>query len=60
MDQGYAFWEAAEKNGLFQDYALSLVKLGEESGQLAENLKIIAEQDAKEKVLKSKVKKIFF
>lgn len=55
MDEGSNLHTALAKTDLFPPYALSLVKIGEESGRLAQNLQVVAEQQQKEDTLSSKL-----
>lgn len=55
IDSGFNLWQALEKIGIFSHRDISLVKIGEESGRLGENLKILSNQYQKEKIFKSKV-----
>ncbi len=56
LDAGSPLWKSFDRTGLFKGYTVSLMRIGEESGKFAENLKVIAEQQEKERNLKSKVK----
>lgn len=56
IEAGSPIWKAFEKTHLFKGYTISLVRLGEESGKFAENLKVIALEEEKERGFKSKVK----
>src|SRR3989344_3614973 len=40
IENGYSIWRALEKSHLFKNHAISLIRLGEESGRLVENLKL--------------------
>ncbi len=53
---GSSIWRAMEKSGIFPRNAISLTKIGEESGRLPQNLKVIAIQEQKEKVFRSKIR----
>lgn len=53
---GLFVWKALDKASIFPPYVISLVRTGEESGNLAENLHIISVQQAKERVFSSKVR----
>lgn len=55
INSGSHFWEAFEKTGLFPEYVISLIKIGEESGRLSENLKLISRQQEKDRVLKQRI-----
>jgi type II secretory pathway component PulF len=56
IESGYPIWQAMRDTCLFDKYAISLLKLGEKSGRLTENLKIIVRQQQKQKQLKSKIR----
>lgn len=56
IEAGSPVWKAFDKTKLFKGYTISLVRLGEESGKFAENLKVIALEEEKERGFKSKVK----
>jgi type IV pilus assembly protein PilC len=56
IEAGSPIWKAFEETGLFRGYTISLIRLGEESGKLADNLKVIALQEEKDREFKSKVK----
>lgn len=47
---------ALEKTNLFKPYVISLIRLGEKSGKLFQNLNTIAEQQKKERAFQSKIK----
>ncbi len=53
---GSHLWEAFSISGLFPEYVLALIRVGEESGQLKEKLQIIAEQQKKQRILRSRIK----
>ncbi|MBP6888843.1 MAG: type II secretion system F family protein [Candidatus Pacebacteria bacterium] len=56
IEAGSPIWKAFTETGLFRGYTISLIRLGEESGKLADNLKVIALQEEKDREFKSKVK----
>lgn len=56
VDNGSSFWRAAKESELFPESTISLIKIGEETGRLSENLKIVARQTEKNKEFKSKIK----
>ena len=56
IEAGSPVWKAFDKTKLFKGYTISLVRLGEESGKFAENLKVIALEEEKERGFRSKVK----
>lgn len=53
---GMPLWQALKKSDAFDAHAISLVQIGEESGKLAQNLKVIALQENKNKIFKSKIR----
>jgi type II secretory pathway component PulF len=56
IDSGSTIWKSFEATGLFKGYTISLIRLGEESGNFAENLKVVALEEEKEREFKSKVR----
>ena len=55
IDAGSSFWRALGSAKIFAQHTISLVRIGEESGRLSENLKIIAIQEEKDRDFKSKI-----
>lgn len=55
VDEGSSLHKALGKTNLLPAYALSLIKIGEESGNLTTNLMVVAAQQKKEDTLKSKI-----
>ncbi|MEK7608458.1 MAG: type II secretion system F family protein [Patescibacteria group bacterium] len=56
IESGSPIWKALKKTNLFADHAISLVRLGEEAGRLAENLKVVASEQEKGRVFRSKLR----
>lgn len=56
IEGGSSLWRALSNTHLFPDHAVSLIRLGEESGKLTENLKVVAIEQAKDRVFKSKLR----
>lgn len=56
LDAGSPLWKSFDRTGLFKGYTVSLLRIGEESGKFAENLKVVSLQQEKERNLNSKVK----
>lgn len=56
LESGYPLWRALEAARLFPGYTIALLRIGEESGRLSENLKIIGNQQAKERAFKSQLR----
>lgn len=56
IEGGSPMWKALKKSGLFKDHTVSLIRLGEESGKLVENLRVIAIEETKERIFRSKIR----
>lgn len=56
IDAGSPIWKALQNTGLLRPHIISLVKIGEEAGRLPENLKVIATQEEKERLFRSKIR----
>ncbi|NTU69946.1 type II secretion system F family protein [bacterium] len=56
VENGNALWKSFDAVGFLPEQVITLIKVGEETGRLTENLKIIAEQQRKEEFFRSKVK----
>lgn len=56
LEEGGTLWRSLEKTEMFNDYSISLIRIGEESGRFVENIKLIAEQEEKSKQFKSKIR----
>ena len=56
IDAGVSLSEALEHTGLFSPHVASLIRTGERSGRLVENLKVIATEQKKERFLRSKLR----
>src|SRR3989344_7205008 len=55
IEAGSPLWKALERTRLFRPHTISLVRIGEESGKLSANLKLIAVQEEKDKALRCKI-----
>jgi type IV pilus assembly protein PilC len=55
VENGSPLWRAMENENFFTLHALALIRIGEEAGNLAENMVYLAEQEEKDHALKSKV-----
>ncbi len=55
VENGMSLSASLEKSDLFGTHAVSLVRSGEQAGTLSGNLKVIAEQAAKNRVFKSRL-----
>lgn len=55
IDAGSTISASLSKAGVFPQSTISLIKIGEQSGRLAENLKVVALQEQKEREFRSKI-----
>ncbi len=55
IDSGSAFWMAMDRSKLLPDHVIALIRLGEQSGNLTENLKLIVTQQQKDREFSSKL-----
>lgn len=55
LDEGSPLWKSLFGREIFSHSYLYMIKIGEESGRLSENLSIIAEQEKKTKSFRSKL-----
>ncbi len=53
---GVPLWQALDRTHLFNDNAISLIRIGEESGKLSDNLNVIAVQENKNRIFRSKIR----
>lgn len=56
IDEGIPLWQALERSQLMSRQSLILVRIGEQSGRLAENLRLAAKHEAKQRAFKGKVR----
>lgn len=56
INNGLPLWESFKNAKLLPEYTLLLIKIGEESGNLLENLKVASEQHQKDVLLRSRIK----
>ncbi len=56
IESGYNLGDALDRSGLVSRQTLALVRLGEASGHLVENLQLAAQQEEKRHVFRSKVR----
>lgn len=56
VENGSALWRAMDRQAFFTPYAIALIRIGEDSGNLSQNLENLAEQDEKSQAMKQKVK----
>ncbi|HLD03699.1 MAG TPA: type II secretion system F family protein [Candidatus Dojkabacteria bacterium] len=56
IESGSPLWKALEKVRILSDRYVSIIKIGEESGRLPENLRIIINQQQKDRVFISRIR----
>jgi len=56
IDAGLAFWQALDKSGIVSPQAVALMRIGEEAGRLINNLQVIAGQQQKQRLFRSKIR----
>jgi len=56
IDEGYPLSQALERGGIAKGQTLALIKLGEQSGTLVNNLEIASKQEEKQRLFRSKVR----
>lgn len=56
VENGSPLWRAMEEQSFFSLHAIALIRIGEEAGNLAQNMEYLALQEEKDHELKSKVK----
>lgn len=56
IESGSPVWKSFDKTKMFKGYTISLIRIGEESGKFAENLKVVALEEEKDREFNSKVK----
>lgn len=56
VETGSPLWRAMESTYFFDGLQISMIKVGEQAGNLTENLRYLAKQSAKQRELKGKVK----
>lgn len=60
INNGATLSRALNSTSLFSSYVISLISVGERSGRLSENLKVINNQQEKENIIKSKIRSAMF
>lgn len=55
IESGSTISVSLEKAGIFPESTISLIRIGEESGRLSENLKVVALQEQKEREFRSRI-----
>lgn len=56
IESGFPLWKALDYPGVFPRHVISLVRIGEESGKLSQNLQVISGQQVKDREFNSKVR----
>lgn len=56
VENGSAFWKAMLDRHLFTPYDIAMVRIGEEAGNLAQNMQYLSEQREKDRGLRQQVK----
>lgn len=56
VQAGSSFSDALERTGLFSTHTVTLIRIGERSGKLSANLKLVSEQQKKERIFRSRIK----
>lgn len=56
IEAGSPLWKALDHAELFSLQTISLVRIGEESGRLSENLHIVSQQEKKERIFRTRVR----
>jgi type IV pilus assembly protein PilC len=56
IDEGLPFWKALQRSGVVNAQSLALIRLGEESGNLINNLEVAASQEEKQRIFNSKIR----
>jgi type IV pilus assembly protein PilC len=56
VESGSELWESLQQRGLFSGYTVSLIRIGEQSGRLVENLRVIADQQQKDTDFRAKIR----
>jgi type II secretory pathway component PulF len=56
VEEGQPLWQSLDSSHLFSAQVISLIRLGEYSGRLAENLKLIVTQQRKDQTFKSRLR----
>jgi type IV pilus assembly protein PilC len=56
IDAGTPLWRSLARERIFPDTAVSLIRIGEESGRLSENLRVVSLTQEKDRVFRSKIR----
>lgn len=55
LEDGYPLWQALKDVSFINDSSISLIKIGEKTGRLPENFKVIVQQRRKDQDLKNRI-----
>jgi type IV pilus assembly protein PilC len=56
VEAGVSLWRALDAMKLFPSHTISLIRIGEESGKLAQNLRVVSLEQEKERAFRSKIR----
>jgi len=56
IDAGVSLWKVLDHTHIFSTNVIALLRIGEETGRLSENFKVIISQERKDRVFKSKLR----
>lgn len=56
VEAGSPIWRTFEKSGILPKNVIALVKIGEQTGRISENLKIVVSQQEKDRSFRSKIR----
>lgn len=56
VEDGFPLWESVSEKNLLSPHIVALIRVGEESGRLSENLRIVADQQKKDREFGSKLR----
>lgn len=56
IDKGGTLWKAIDDVQIFPEYVSSLIRIGEETGSLTDNLQVIAREQDKSRIFRSKLR----
>ena len=55
LENGLSLWRALKRTELFPEHVVALIRIGERTGKLSDNLKIAAEQERKAQTFRGKI-----
>lgn len=56
IDAGVSLWKVLDHTRIFSTNTIALLRIGEETGRLSQNFKVIISQERKDRVFKSKIR----